>query len=84
MAETATQQAMRQHEDQIQRDRLYASIEQFSERWSPRDQNDVHRFHAELHLLVRAIHEDAQRPLVDTITNIMRTMPINPPFPQSR
>ena len=83
MAETATEKMMRQHKDERQRDRMRQSLQAFSERWAPTDQSDIHRFHAELHMLVREIHADAQRPVVDTITNLMRAMPVNIVAPKS-
>ena len=70
MAETATQ-----HEDERQRNHLQRRLEAFSERWAPTDQGEVHRFHAELHMLVREIHADAQRPVIETVKNVMHAMP---------
>lgn len=83
MAETATEKMMRQHENERQRAQLQRCIEGFSERWAPTDQSDIHRFHAELHMLVREIHADAQRPVVNTIANLMRAMPVNIVAPKS-
>ena len=75
MAETETQKAMRQRDDEIQRYHLQRRLKSFSERWAPTDQGEVHRFHAELHMLVREIHADAQRPVVETVKNVMQAMP---------
>ena len=82
MVETATEKMMRQHEDTRQQVRLKQCIEGFSERWAPTDQSEVHRFHAELHMLVREIHADAQRPVVETVKNVMSAMP-HPPIMKS-
>lgn len=75
MPETATEKAIREREDQRQRERLTRTIEAFSAQWGPDDRRDLHRFHAELHMLVREIHADAQRPVVDTVRNVMAAMP---------
>ena len=50
------------------------TIEHFSERWTPKDQREIHHVHTDLHVLVRQIYADAQRPVVDTMTNLIPLM----------
>lgn len=79
--DTATGIALKEHEENMKQRALNKAIEAFARNWAPSELNDVHRFHAELHMLVREIHRDAQLPVAATIENILKSVPYSPVSP---
>lgn len=76
---TTATEAMQERIGRDQDERsVHAYMRRFSERWAPRDRGDVADFHADLALVVQAVHKDASR---DTHELLMRALAAMPPQP---
>ena len=74
--QTATEAMLKCNEKERQAQIFEHMIEAFLKRHKPNDRYDAAEFERELFMLVRQIYQDAQAPLLDTITKIAMAAPL--------
>ena len=74
--QTATDSILKRDEKVRQAQIFEHMIEAFLKRHKPNDRYDAAEFERELFMLVRQIYQDAQAPLLDTITKIAMAAPL--------
>lgn len=61
-------------ESQRSEENLQRKFESFVRCWAP--MHSEHQFHADLHMLIRAVHQDAAKPYEKAMSQMMSAMPI--------
>ena len=68
---TATEQALGAAHENFKRRQFEAYAQEFFLRWSPQDQHEAARFHAEFYSLIQRMYAEAMEPLNKTIADIL-------------
>ena len=53
-------------------EQLENSMKEFFHKWKPKDEKLSIEFYTDFHMLVRTLYADAQKPMVDSVSSLMR------------
>lgn len=79
---TATIASFEQFEKERGERVMQLRLEDFHQRWMPKDHYEASRFSADLHMLVRSIYAEAAEPANKQMLALMKCMPIVNPWIQ--
>lgn len=75
MSDTATDKAIRKHDDEMAETLMQRRLGAFYEGWCPKDHRLAHEFSVELHMLVRGIYAEASEPANKQLMRIVECLP---------